>query len=368
MFNFEEVLIEEIVDFPSANSGITQKFIYAHKGNIPVYGSRKDGKPIGYIENNLPKIKYYSNCLGYNRNGSVGNTFFHDHKFCSTEDHRAMIVKSKYKNQIDYNYLAYKIEESIFNNGYNWNDKAGKEKVKNLSIEIPIDNNNKFDLQKQKEIYEKNHRTKVIKSKLNEYKEILSTSEYSMLSLDKVKLVDITELFEIHKGSSKYTQKYINNNKGEYPVYSSKTTEEGVIGYIDSYDWDLQEAITWTTDGVYAGTSFLRTGKFNISGHAGILVPKPIFYQNNFNLGYINCILKPILLSNAEGVDGQNKRVTVNIIKKIQLPIPVDNKKLYDLNKQKELAEKYNQIIEEKNRVLEKIEKLIDADVSYIVC
>ena len=43
------------------------------------------------------------------------------------------------------------------------------------------------------------------------------------------------------------SKKYILEHAGIYPVYSSQTTNDGILGYIDTYDFD-GEYLTWTTD------------------------------------------------------------------------------------------------------------------------
>lgn len=58
----------------------------------------------------------------------------------------------------------------------------------------------------------------------------------------------IGDLFNIEKGKSKYTKSYMNKHKGQYPVYSSQTSNEGIIANIDTYDYDCK-CLTWTTDG-----------------------------------------------------------------------------------------------------------------------
>lgn len=55
-----------------------------------------------------------------------------------------------------------------------------------------------------------------------------------------------------------------------YPVYSSQTQNNGVMGYIDTYDFE-GEYITWTTDGVNAGTVFHRNGLFNCTNVCGTI-------------------------------------------------------------------------------------------------
>ncbi|MFV2960542.1 restriction endonuclease subunit S, partial [Citrobacter portucalensis] len=63
---------------------------------------------------------------------------------------------------------------------------------------------------------------------------------------------------------------YLEQNAGDYPVYSSQTARNGMIGSIDTYDFD-GEFISWTTDGANAGTVFYRTGKFSITNVCGLI-------------------------------------------------------------------------------------------------
>lgn len=57
---------------------------------------------------------------------------------------------------------------------------------------------------------------------------------------------------------------------GKYPVYSSQTKDNGCLGYINTYDFDINQ-LTWTTDGANAGTVFLRKGKHNCTNVCGTL-------------------------------------------------------------------------------------------------
>lgn len=65
----------------------------------------------------------------------------------------------------------------------------------------------------------------------------------------------------------------IGNNIGIYPVYSSQTENNGVMGYLNSFDFD-GEYVTWTTDGANAGTVFYRKDKFNCTNVCGTIQPK----------------------------------------------------------------------------------------------
>ena len=83
------------------------------------------------------------------------------------------------------------------------------------------------------------------------------------------KKVAIKRLFEIGRGRVIATTELSDFG---YPVYSSQTKNNGVLGYIDTYDYDRSQ-LTWTTDGANAGTVFLREGKHNCTNVCGTLMP-----------------------------------------------------------------------------------------------
>ncbi len=78
----------------------------------------------------------------------------------------------------------------------------------------------------------------------------------------------VKELFAISRGRVIAQTELVDD--GEFPVYSSQTKDDGYLGYINTFDYDSLY-ITWTTDGVNAGTVFLRNGKFNCTNICGTL-------------------------------------------------------------------------------------------------
>ena len=138
----------ELFEFP-AISGVTRKFIIDHPGSIPVYGGRMTGIPIGYIRDCLEGVKYFSNCLGWNRQGSVGYVFFHNHIFSTTDDHRPMILKREFEELISLEYVQIQSESVLLTSGFAWGKTAGKEKIKNIYIDVPCDDTGNFDLEAQ---------------------------------------------------------------------------------------------------------------------------------------------------------------------------------------------------------------------------
>jgi type I restriction enzyme S subunit len=98
----------------------------------------------------------------------------------------------------------------------------------------------------------------------------------------------IYHLFRIGRGRVISQQELVDD--GEYPVYSSQTKNNGVLGYIQTYDFDCDQ-VTWTTDGANAGTVFLRRGKHNCTNVCGTLQP---FKNSNINLSFASYALSDI--------------------------------------------------------------------------
>ena len=81
----------------------------------------------------------------------------------------------------------------------------------------------------------------------------------------------VKDIFKIGRGRVIGQEELIDN--GLFPVYSSQTENDGCLGYINSFDFK-KPILTWTTDGVNAGTVFIRGGKFNCTNVCGTLHPK----------------------------------------------------------------------------------------------
>ncbi len=166
----------------------------------------------------------------------------------------------------------------------------------------------------------------------------------------------LIELFNIKKGNSKYTKKYVNTNKGNYPVYSANTKDNGLLGKINTFDYNL-ECMQITTNGVYAGTVFYRKKhKFSINGDAKLLIKK----IKNLDYGYLLYELTRVF--SLIGFNWENK-VSDKKLEEIYINIPVDVNEEYDLIKQKEIAEIYQKIEQVKNKLIEDYDKIVNTRI-----
>ncbi|GAA9342977.1 restriction endonuclease subunit S [Helicobacter pylori] len=129
-----------------------------------------------------------------------------------------------------------------------------------------------------------------------------------------VEFKKIGEICLIKRG--RVIAKKILQENGKYPVYSSQTLNNGILGFIDTYDFD-GEFLTWTTDGAYAGSVFYRKGRFSITNVCGLL---QVIQDNILHkyLYYILQITAPLHVSSGMG----NPKLMSAAMQQITIPIP----------------------------------------------
>lgn len=111
------------------------------------------------------------------------------------------------------------------------------------------------------------------------------------------------------------SHKEISKSLGKlYPVYSSQTSNRGVMGYIDTFDFE-GEYITWTTDGANAGTVFARNGRFNCTNVCGTIK----VYTDNYR--FVALVLNRIAPHHVSKHLG-NPKLMNDVMKKIEIPLP----------------------------------------------
>ena len=126
----------------------------------------------------------------------------------------------------------------------------------------------------------------------------------------------VSDLCKIGRGRV-ISKNEIQDNSGIYPVYSSQTLNNGIMGYLNTFDFD-GEYVTWTTDGVNAGTIFYRNGKFNCTNVCGTLSPK----SDLINLKFLALALSRVAfkyvshtLANPKLMNGVMGTITIQVPK-----------------------------------------------------
>ena len=161
----------------------------------------------------------------------------------------------------------------------------------------------------------------------------------------------IKNLFEITRGQviPKNSLKVTPDEEYKYPVYSSQTSNYGILGYDKTYDFD-GKFLTWTTDGANAGKVFYRNGKFRCTNVCGLLysptdspyinlltadllnyeTPKHVSYVGNPKL--MNNVMADIKIK-LPSIEIQNK--ISNIFSVLNNKLLIEENKLKNLNTMK---------------------------------
>lgn len=173
--------IREIFDLKikTNNSKFTKTFIDKNKGLIPVHSASKfpDNVDYGYVKDNLDGVKYFEDCLTWNIDGSIGKVYLRKGRFSLSEKVIPLIVHEEFKDKLDLLFLKYAIEMEFGKHYFGFDNKAGKGKIQNIEISVPINAKNEFDVNIQKELAEKFKRIEEIKKTISDELDKISSTE-----------------------------------------------------------------------------------------------------------------------------------------------------------------------------------------------
>ena len=125
----------------------------------------------------------------------------------------------------------------------------------------------------------------------------------------------VKDVFRVTRGYVLATNKVVERPDGyyKYPVFSSQTQNNGVMGYYS--DYLFEDAITWTTDGANAGEVNYRQGKLYCTNVCGVLISEE-GYANECIASIINMVAK----SHVSYIG--NPKLMNNVMADIEICIP----------------------------------------------
>ena len=138
----------------------------------------------------------------------------------------------------------------------------------------------------------------------------------------------------------------IKTNIFKYPVYSSQTLNNGLLGYYLNYLYE--NAITWTTDGANAGEVNFRRDKFYCTNVCGVLLSNN-GYCNDCMAAIINKITKKFVSFVG------NPKLMNNVMENIEIIFPSNIKEQSKIANFLSLIDK---IIELQNKIIKDYELL----------
>lgn len=337
-----------------------KKDYFNEKGGIPVY-SANVFEPFVYDNiSNITDFNYPYVLWGidgrFEFNAMEKGTVF------ATTDHCGSI---KIKNsRINPSYLAYVLEQNKHQYGFDRGLRASLTNMEQIKVMIPVDGKGEFDYKAQEDIADilrcMNQMKALIAEQCAEIKKVhvsLGEQDYEM------KFFALPLLLEPIKGKGKYTKKYGQQHKGEYPVYSASNSS--ALTNIDTYDFD-GEYLSWSTNG-FAGIISIIDGKFSINGDRGILLPRD--GREDLIFPYLKYVLEPMFREMAKGRKGDNgedefTKLYPSMLNDIMIPMPVDRNGNISVAMQQEIAEKYDTVTQISDDIQTKINSIINQKVS----
>lgn len=231
---------------------------------------------------------------------TVGKSFYYKSEY-GTAAFAGYLIKARVKKNIDSRFIYYTTissgyeewKNSIFNQATIQN--IGADKYSNYSVPVPPLAEQQriadyLDTQCAK-IDSTIAKTQQIIEKLKAYKQSVITEAVTKGLNPDAPMKDsgiewigeipehweykkLKQFFEFEKGkdAQKYTKEYIGLHAGEYRVYSGQTENDGIMGYVDTYDYDIEECLFTTTVGAKVMSVKVIEGKFCLSQNCLIMV------------------------------------------------------------------------------------------------
>jgi len=239
---------------------------YKHlaKGNIPVFGTG------GYMTS-VNDYLYDGETTFIGRKGTINKPYYYKGKFWTVD---TLFYTHSFDGIMPH--FVYCLFQTI--NWLKYNEASGvpslsKDTIEKIKVHIP-------QIKEQQKISRLilllDERIATQNKIIEDLKKLKSAISKKLLSNDKWTTYKIQDIAEIGRGRVISSVEIDRQKHPLYPVYSSQTSNDGIMGYLDNYMFD-GEYITWTTDGANAGTVFYRKGKFNCTNVCGTLKIQPKF-------------------------------------------------------------------------------------------
>ena len=287
-------------------------------GNTPYITSGTSDNGIGYFINNDNDSKA-RNSISVNRNGSVGEAFYHPYLALYSNDCRRVTIKEPIKAGAQlFIALAISMQKAAFS----YSRKLGSARLANLQIMLPINDSGNPDYQ-----YMNDYVQEMTQHLLDRYRNFL-TSRFEKLkfksipSLDKLhwEAVRIGDIFTITRPLPRSQNEY---SRGNVPFVASGSSNNGVINCFCPLKGEQLDKGGCITVSPIDGSSFFHPYDFLGRGGAGssilILRSNQI---NQFSGQFIAKMISQTCSKYSYGHMGNAKNIKRELI---QLPTAEDN-------------------------------------------
>lgn len=138
----------ELFDTFKGDSKWTKKYASENKGDFPLYtAATKNVVPLL-----VNKADFETECLLMTTNGVYGGTLFYHpkHAFSVNGDAMVLTLKPEFNDVVDYQFARLALTKVLLERGFNWENKPSKDKLRDVLICFPIDDNGLPDIGRQR--------------------------------------------------------------------------------------------------------------------------------------------------------------------------------------------------------------------------
>ncbi|WP_251575665.1 restriction endonuclease subunit S [Limosilactobacillus agrestimuris] len=260
-----------------------------------------------------PGETIYENKLAIGNNGSVGlgKAFFHPYKFIATSDVTIIYPKDKHNINLEEGlYLATSLEQQRSKFAYGF--KLSNERLKNLIINLPLDDNGKLDWKKMAQ------KVKSVRSGIQQFP-ITKNKMRDSISLNekKWKQFTIKNIFGSPKSGKDYPQ-YL-RIEGSTPFIGSSSQNNGITGFInlaDNSPKSFEKNVISVNRNGSVGYSFYHPYLAYFSGDTR-------YFKLPIQNKYIALFLTTIIMQQKKQF-GYGFKLGTNRIKELRINLPVN--------------------------------------------
>lgn len=253
------------------------------------------------LNNYVPdeNIDILNNVISISANGAnTGATFYQKNNFTILQDAYAIKFKDKKITLTENQNLFFTtlISKRIFGN-FDWSNKAGWERIKDLSIKVPVEDDNSISLHFMELLIEdmknicKDNISDIISldNKQNNYlepEEKMFIKNYNDIIFKEFELSD---LFDINPTKYyKLNKRVLLKDTGLTPVISNGSDNNGTMGYSNLKALNLGNSLTCSDTTMGAETMFYQKNDFIGYSHIQNLKPKFKEFDENIALFIIS--------------------------------------------------------------------------------
>ncbi|MBQ6623147.1 MAG: restriction endonuclease subunit S [Mogibacterium sp.] len=346
------MLIKDLFYIQSGGT-IGEREVYENKGTFPMVTAQTKGDGIAwtideaYVREREPQNVIDEECLTWTKNGSkCGKVFYRNYSFYSNADNGVLLLKEKYKKDIDLQYFAYALN-SVTDKYVTSRDSKGKLNnavMSNIDVSALL-----IDIQEQRCIAKKIREISDLKDALKRLHSELTILLGRQVACDANQSSDesmlIEDLFYVKTGA-RIIEEEVYQNPGDFPCVTSQTANNGIAWYADINWLDAEykekiiradECLTWTKDGAKCGTFFYRDYAFYPNDHCGVLIPKEE-YVRRINLKWFMYTYRKYISTYITSSDNQGMLYN-GVVRKIKIPAY-----LPPIEHQNDIAKRYEEM------------------------